>query len=653
MFTPEKMEQIQVVFSTRDTDKVALTLVQLGTLQMTDAAELAPWAESLERKWIGEEEAEKRKMRESAETALKELGLGTSLGGTKEYTGDALEAQKRLESIQRKISDLKSGEEKLEEEMSRLRSLRMRMEESPGGVWPLHQRGEYSYLSFETGRMALDAVDVLKERLGPLMHIWIPLRTEKDRVTFLLIGLKSDEGQIRQILHDMNIEPGPEEEEMTGITPEALRQLEKTLRDSEHKAEEFQASRRALAEEYEAFLKSLLLALRREMLVKRIQKYFRHTERTCLISGWLPTSKRDPVILGLKKATQNRCVIKEIPAESIDAVKEGRVQVPVKMKNPSFFRPFELLTRTYGTPSYTSIDPTPILGISFLLMFGMMFGDVGHGLVLVLAGLFLALRPGKPFWKSAGVLVVYAGAASVLFGFLFGSIFGFEGILPALWGRPMESIQRLFKVAIFFGAGMITAAMLINIVNGIRCRDFTGLIFDKAGLLAAILYWCSIVVAMRVVTTQAEARGEIPILVFLFMGAALLLLFLREPIVHLLKGKRRLFPEGVTTGIMGGIVELLEILLGFLANTVSYIRVAAFGLAHAGLFMAIFALSDAVRGKALGIPYILVLVFGNVLIICLEGLVVSIQAVRLEFYEFFSRFFRSTDIDYKPIETEL
>jgi V/A-type H+-transporting ATPase subunit I len=104
---------------------------------------------------------------------------------------------------------------------------------------------------------------------------------------------------------------------------------------------------------------------------------------------------------------------------------------------------------------------------------------------------------------------------------------------------------------------------------------------------------------------------------------------------------------------MGGIVEILEILLGFLANTVSFIRVAAFGLAHAGLFMAIFALSDAVSGMAGGFISALVLVFGNIVIIGLEGLVVSIQAVRLEFYEFFSRFFQQGSIGYRPLEAKL
>jgi V/A-type H+-transporting ATPase subunit I len=319
------------------------------------------------------------------------------------------------------------------------------------------------------------------------------------------------------------------------------------------------------------------------------------------------------------------------------------------MNNPAFLKPFELLISTYGVPAYRSLDPTPILAASFMLMFGMMFGDAGHGLILALAGLIMIRKSRKPTGRNAGYLVLYGGAASIAFGFLFGSVFGVENWLPTLWVKPMESIGHLFKVTIIFGIVMISLSMIINMINGLRRKDLLSSIFDKAGLIAMILYWCSILVAIRAISPGMTA---LPVVIPVLMVSSLILLFLKEPIVHLFEGKKILFPEGVATGIMGGIVEILEIVLGFLANTVSFIRVAAFGLAHAGLFMAIFALSEAVSGSARGFWSGLVLVLGNILIICLEGLVVSIQAVRLEFYEFFSRFFEQTETGYKPVEVE-
>ena len=155
--------------------------------------------------------------------------------------------------------------------------------------------------------------------------------------------------------------------------------------------------------------------------------------------------------------------------------------------------------------------------------------------------------------------------------------------------------------------------------------------------------------ASRVVASSVPDENILIVSAPVLMTIALVILFFREPIVHLAQGKKQLYPEGALTGVISGLIELLEISLGFLANTVSFIRIAAFGLVHAGLAMAIFSLSDSVGG----VGSVFVIIFGNLFIIVLEGLVVTIQSVRLEFYEFFSRFFREGKVRYKPLKSEL
>jgi V/A-type H+-transporting ATPase subunit I len=253
--------------------------------------------------------------------------------------------------------------------------------------------------------------------------------------------------------------------------------------------------------------------------------------------------------------------------------------------------------------------------------------------------------------RNIGLVIFYAGIASSVFGVLFGSVFGVEDWLPTLWLKPMHSISDLFRVSLYFGMGMVTLAIIINIINGIRKRDFIGIIFHKAGLVAAILYWCGIVMVSRYLAADQTTQSSDLVLIPVFFIGSLILLFLKEPLITLLRGKRKLYPEGVASGIIGGIVEILELILGLLANTVSFIRVAAFGLAHAGLFIAIFTLSDMLKGSSGGLLSIFVLVIGNCLIIALECLVVSIQGLRLEFYEFFSRFFQSGGLGYQPVHT--
>ncbi len=653
MFTTEKMEQIRVVFSERDVDRVVDAVVREGTLQIVDAAEVENWAQNLSRAGTGEETGELRARRERVEQLLKGLSLSDRIDGVVPAEGEWDGLDKRLTELERDLRERQVQKEEMEREIDRLVELKRRVGEVPGLGFPWESRGAYSYLVVESGRVADKNMDILRSRLEPVIHVLSPLGRFGGMTTILVIGLKRDEEKLRSVLEEVGFRPLVLEEGIPEISPGIFRELDEKIDRERMDLFSVEEKLQEMARVQEVFLLSVLYRIRREVLARRILKYFRRTERTYLLTGWIPNEKRESFIRMIRRVTQSRCVIEEVPAEELSSVREGKVEVPVQMRNPPLLKPFELLTSAYGVPAYRTLDPTPLLGISLLLMFGMMFGDVGHGMVLALAGAFLATRGEKGTHRSVGLLIFYGGCSSILFGFLFGSIFGIEHLLPTLWVKPMESITQLFKVAIFFGIGMISLAIGINVVNGIRQRDFLGMIFDKAGLLAAIIYWCGIVVVTRMITTGAESRGEIPVLVPVLMLGSVALLFFREPIIHLIQGKRKLFYEGVTTGIMGGIVEILEMLLGFLANTVSFIRVAAFGLAHAGLFMAIFALSDAVRGMAGGVVSALVLVFGNLIIIVLEGLVVTIQAVRLEFYEFFSRFFEQAGTRYRPLEAEL
>jgi len=651
MFIPEKMEQINVLFFDKDVEKVAEAVVRQGALQIVDAAEVESWAKNLIRGGSGEETGELKTRREQVEGLINELSVPHDLEGIEPLEAPWAETDDKLEVLERSLRSDLSSHADIEDELVRLKELRGRIDTMVSAGFPLKNRDEYSYLAVEIGHVAGENMAILRRNLESFLHVLMVLGQAGEMTRIVVIALRRDRERLQTALKEAGFQPAPLEEEGEVPSPELSKKLDQEIDQLREKKAAIQERIEKLSHEHGSFLKSVLLKVRRDILTRQILMYFRKTERTYFLSGWIPIEHRDSFIQEIRKSTQNRCIIEEIPAEKIPSVREGKINVPVELKNPRLLRPFEILTKTYGIPSYTSIDPTPVLGISFLLMFGVMFGDVGHGLVLCLLGLLMFMKSKKASLRNAGLLLTYGGISSIVFGFLFGSLFGLEDLLPTLWLKPMESISQLFKTAIYFGVGMITLAMAINVINGIRRRDFLGLIFDKAGLLAAVLYWCGILVVTRLVT--AEARGDVSILVPILMMSSVVLLFLREPIVHLIQGKRKLFPEGLTTGIMGGMVEILEILLGFLANTVSFIRVAAFGLAHAGLFMAIFALSDAVSGMAGGFISALVLVTGNIVIIALEGLVVSIQAVRLEFYEFFSRFFQQGSIGYRPLEAKL
>jgi V/A-type H+-transporting ATPase subunit I len=650
MFVPEKMIHAQAVFSMCHVDAVAESVVRQGVLQMVDAAEVEDWAGELARAGTGDEPPDMRSRRERAENALKLLDLGFALKNTGPAPGGWEELDRKLAEVEdacRKETALRDEKRK---ELNRLETLRVRAGEMPALGFPLEGRDAYTYLSVETGRVADKNLGVLKNRLEPVLHTFMMLGSAKGYSTILVVSLKRDKDKLHAALAEAGFDAITPEKAEWMLTPEKLGELDRKIEAARKETEGSMKRLGQLALRHGAFLRSVLFRIQWESLKHRILRYFRKTDQTYVLSGWLPQTERKSFAEELKKATSGRCVLREIRAEDVESVRNGKVHVPVKLKNPYLVKPFELLLAAYGTPDYRTIDPTPILGISFLAMFGLMFGDVGHGLVLAVAGLFLFLK-GKPgtAWQ-AGLLVLYAGCSSMLFGFLFGSIFGFEEVLPTLWIKPMESIKtinEMFKTVIFFGAGLITVSIAIRMINNYRKRRLLHIVFDKAGVLGGVFYWCGIVLVSSFLAAKGPALAWIPAVLL----ASVVLLFLQEPIVHALQ-RKKLFPDGVASGVMGGFIEVLETFLGYLANTVSFIRVAAFGLAHVGLFMAVFALADATKTAAGGALYYAIQVIGNIGIILLEGMVVTIQCVRLEFYEFLSRFFEQGNMEYKPYGSE-
>ncbi len=651
MFFPEKMLLINAIFLEKDADRVAETVIRQGDLQIADAGQINPWLKDLARSYTEEEAPQFRSRREKVENLIRSLKLTDRLQGVQPLTLDWAEVDRRLEAISPEIESAIQQRENYTRELQRLNELKGRYERFPGIGRGIQVTGGYSYLAIETGQIPETNLAILEERLDSILHVALPIGNVEGMLSIVAIVLKRDVDALHSALEAAGFRASKTEKESATLAAESLEILERNLTQTAEKLRRADERLQSIINQHQEFLTAVFLRVRHEQLFDRMLHFFRRTEQTCLFSGWLPESRRPAFVKEMKEATQDRAVVNITPAEAVKSVKEGQIEVPVKLRNPAFFKPFEMLTAGYGLPRYQTIDPTPILGISFLLMFGLMFGDVGHGLVLTLAGLWLALKTKRDTLRKGGWMALYAGCASIVFGFLFGSVFGVEDWLPTLWIKPMQSIGLLFKVVIYYGIGLISLSIVINLINGIRSGNLISSLFDKAGLISGILYWCGIILVSKMMLSKT---GEgVGLLVIYIAAACALLLFFHEPIIHLIKKNYRLRGSEIASSLMHALVEMLEMVLGFLANTVSFIRIAAFGLAHAGLFIAIFALSDMLSGKWAGLASVLVLIFGNLLIIVLEGLVVTIQAIRLEFYEFFSRFFRPSRSIYKPVSEDL
>lgn len=322
---------------------------------------------------------------------------------------------------------------------------------------------------------------------------------------------------------------------------------------------------------------------------------------------------------------------------------------PTKMRNPGIFRPFEMFIQMYGLPDYNEIDPTILVAITYSVFFGFMFGDMGQGLCLLIGG-FLLYRAKK---MNLAAIISCCGFFSTIFGFLFGSIFGFEDIINAAWLRPGEAMTTLpfigrlntvFVIAVALGMGIIILTMILNIINSVRAHDPEKTWFDTNGAAGLVFYAAMASVIVLFMTGHPLPAGIVLAVMF---GIPLLLMFFKEPLTALVEKKAAAIEGGKGMFVVQGFFELFEVLLSYFSNTISFVRVGAFAVSHAAMMEVVLMLAGYESGSASSVNW-LVVVLGNVFVCGMEGLIVGIQVLRLEYYELFSRFYRGTGRAFKP-----
>jgi len=328
---------------------------------------------------------------------------------------------------------------------------------------------------------------------------------------------------------------------------------------------------------------------------------------------------------------------------------DKRLIPPTKLKNGWFSRPFTMFVEMYGLPNYGGIDPTPFLALSYALLFGIMFGDLGQGLVLILIGFILAK------WKKSklGEIGIRIGIASSFFGLLYGSFFGNETILTPIFTnilgltrKPIEVMDPAFTMsllifAISIGALLIITSIVLNIYVNFKKKSFGEMFLSHNGV-AGLIFYLYLFVGL-ILTMQFSIPVFNTTTIILLAVLPMLLVFFKEPLERLADG-RRPFPKGFGGFFTEGFFELFEVLLSYITNTMSFLRVGGFVLAHAGLMLVVYTLMG--MGNS-AFATAVIFVFGNLLVMTLEVLIVGIQVLRLEFYEMFSRYYEGEGIPFK------
>jgi V/A-type H+-transporting ATPase subunit I len=457
------------------------------------------------------------------------------------------------------------------------------------------------------------------------------------------------------------------------IPPDLLINLERRFEEVVQERQNLEARKRRLRNDYGPKLQALAGSYGLAAIAAQLKRKLVVSKNVYMLTGWVPADTLGHLVAELEQCTDGRVAVRAFNPDEIATVKEGKEKVPVSLKHGAFVQSFEGVVFSYGAPLYGTIDPTPFVAVFFTLLFGIMFGDVGQGFVLLLLGILTGKRciQALAAFRHYSTPLIAVGIASMLMGFLSGSFFAHEEVLVAptqkvlgffmgltgQTGEPPERILHLMpeadnieKLFYFFGFTLavgivfISIGLWVNIINQITLKKYEKAFFSKTGVTGVLLFWYALFIAVRCLLGGYVAWFDV--LALMIPGFCI---FFGPVIWRLIAKERPLLSEGLLVFIMEGFVEILETVSTYISNTVSFLRVGAFALSHGVLSFIVFTLSGMVSQIAGGSLFaFIIMLVGNMVIILLEGMIVAIQVVRLQYYEFFSKFFTETGVEFSP-----
>ena len=646
MFSASPMMRLSAVVLQQDERTVLRGLGELGAVQLVrtnagpDTAPLNPPDHAPER-------AHAEVLRARMAELRRRLELPPSVpvpAGIKILS--LAEVDEVLHTLEERTGTLLKNQEVLQQQWGQIAALVGQMEAYRNVEIPFDQLGESAFLHFALGRLPSDNLDALREKAGGNV-VLLPLPGGPDANA--LVAVTSRKG--RYALDTALEQAGFKRETVSvpeGQTPALI--AAEGSKEQARLAENLKqagAALAALAESTLPVLDEMERAVDTELRLLAAQENFPHTAATVLMTGWIPAAGLPAVERRLRELTHGRCVIESTPPDDVPDA-----EIPVLLRHPRLLRPFEMLTTGYGVPGYRELEPTLFVAITFMLMFGMMFGDVGHGAVLVLGGL-AAWRTGHARKvRDLGVLMGLGGISSIIFGWIYGSFFGLEFFKKhALWRDPLEGDpMALMRAAVGIGVLIMSIGLVLNMINRFRKRDYAGGFLDKFGVVGALFYWGGLALMFKY--AALKRLGLEGMAVALVVAVPLAIWVLKEPVAHVIRSRRgQVGEEGENLfgAVMESGVEAFEAVLGYMANTISFVRLAAYAMSHAAILMATFVMAAEVKQMAGGDVFsVLVIIAGNLVAILLEGVIASVQALRLEYYEFFSKFFTGDGQAFAP-----
>ncbi|MDO5416851.1 MAG: V-type ATPase 116kDa subunit family protein [Lachnospiraceae bacterium] len=554
------------------------------------------------------------------------------------------ESAELVHTLEKTLADKNSQKEALQKELETLTASRDQVVPFTGLNYDVSSILHFKCIKFRFGRIAREYFDKFDAFVYDAIDTVMFKCQEDDEYVWVVYFVPAPVAEkVDAIYASMHFERRFLPDEYEGTPGQAAHELDEKIQTAKAAITALDAETKAALESQKEALAGAYQKLdryTRNFDVRRLAACTNNKEHPFFIlCGWMAEDDADR----LQKELQNDKDLFLIVEKDHDNVLS---KPPTKMKNPKLFKPFEMFIQMYGLPDYNEIDPTILIGITYSFLFGFMFGDVGQGLFLLIGG-FLLYRAKK---MNLAAIISCCGFFSTIFGFLFGSVFGFEDVIDAVWLHPGQAMINLpfigklnlvFAVTVALGMGIIMMTMVLNIINSLRVHDTEKAWFDTNGAAGLVFYFA--LASVVILFMSGNALPATVILVVMF-GIPLLLMFFKEPLTRLVEKKSASIEGGAGMFVVQGFFELFEVLLSYFSNTLSFVRVGAFAVSHAAMMEVVLMLAGYETGNTNWI----VVVLGNLFVCGMEGLIVGIQVLRLEYYELFSRFYRGTGRAFVP-----
>lgn len=543
-----------------------------------------------------------------------------------------------LEEIEPKVAET---EARLDEQLSKLEKLRTELKNLKAtkerllilqkhGLRP-DSFGDFNNIFVRAGflnRTFSAKLEKFVEGTSVRLSKW-PEKREDDFL--VILGLNQDKGYAEETLTRLNFAPLILPSDVNPNPLEALEQNEVATAQVQQEANDLERDVRSMCEGFQEKAVDFDPVVRRALAVENARGTFSRTETLSLVHGWIPSNREESLATAVQTSTNGAAFLKfEDPKPDEEA--------PVQISNKSIAGNFELFTKLRGMPQYREVDPTPIVTVLFTIMYGMMFGDVGQGVVLLAIGVVLSRLqkgfmgiPSRAMGRLGGI-VVSCGISAIFFGTLYGEFFLTEAFHP-IFVNPIEGQTTMIVVALLFGVVQLGLGLVLKIVNLLRtgariAAAFGGvrLVYYVAGVTLAIKYASSLSFAVFTQNLWLTSTALV----------CLIIVFFSPTIEAVLKHE-----AGFRAHIMSGASEFIETFLSYLTNSISYVRLAAFAIAHSALGLSALILAGI-------IGYWPGFISMNFLALTIEALGVFIQCMRLIYYEFFTKFYSGTGSAYHP-----